>query len=235
MQDGTVISLNYNNTKKPKALKQSTNHNGYVVVAIIDKDGYKAPVRVHRLVAMAYIDMVAGKDFVNHIDGDKTNNSVSNLEWCTPKENYDHAVTTGLYDPALGVRKVGEFVGEKAGNAKLNDAKVMELRNRYALGESPTEMAKEFNVTLGTVECLLYKGSANATWTHLEYPEVIVKAVDKHKKAVVQMSKDCTVIAEFSGMREAMKATGVDRSDIGRVCKGKGKTAGGFKWKFKTT
>lgn len=72
----------------------------------IDKRGYcktnlyknntHKQVYVHILVGQAFIPNVADKPQINHIDGDKTNNTVENLEWCTAKENVRHAYTTGL-------------------------------------------------------------------------------------------------------------------------------------------
>lgn len=70
------------------------------------QDGYKfvklqkqrnaKNISIHRLVAITFIPNVENKKEVNHIDGNKLNNSVNNLEWCTHKENVHHAINTGL-------------------------------------------------------------------------------------------------------------------------------------------
>jgi len=70
-------------------LSACTNHNGYNIVNLCEncKPVFK---QVHRLVAEAFIPNPDNKPMVNHINGDKTNNRVENLEWCTNGENQIH-------------------------------------------------------------------------------------------------------------------------------------------------
>lgn len=76
--------------------------NGYLIVSLV-KDAKCRHYRVHRLVAEAFIpNDDLEKSHVNHIDGDKTNNSVENLEWCTYRENAIHAIRTGLWHSTKG-------------------------------------------------------------------------------------------------------------------------------------
>lgn len=81
---------------KEKILKQRKNEKGYLCVDLINNDGKRVFCGVHRFVALAFIPNPDNKPQVNHIDGDKTNNCISNLEWCTNSENQKHAYKLGL-------------------------------------------------------------------------------------------------------------------------------------------
>ena len=96
-----ICPLYLNNRKstylrKGKILKQPLNRKGYPCVTIKYRNGRQKVVPSHRLIALTFIPNPENKPQINHIDGNKTNNKISNLEWCTPKENLDHAFRTGL-------------------------------------------------------------------------------------------------------------------------------------------
>jgi len=73
-----------------KLLSLGKDKDGYLM-AILCQDGTKQTVKIHRLVANAFIDKIYGKDIVNHIDSNKSNNIVSNLEWVSSLENSCHS------------------------------------------------------------------------------------------------------------------------------------------------
>ena len=83
--DGKVYSKKTN-----KFIKPSIGSKGYFQVCLT-VDGKKRTVKVHRIVAETFIPNPAGKPQVNHIDGNKRNNCVENLEWCTNSENQIHS------------------------------------------------------------------------------------------------------------------------------------------------
>lgn len=122
-------------------IKQST-YWGYHKVRLSMYDNGKSKAKgvfVHRLVADAFIHNPEKKPQVNHIDGDKTNNNVNNLEWNTQSENQNHAVKTGL-------KKV--FAGENNHSSKLTMVQVREIRASYIKKYGAiAELARKYNVS----------------------------------------------------------------------------------------
>jgi len=89
-----VLSYNANKTKqwKGKVIKTIVDHLGYCRVSLC-KNGSVKTGKIHRLVAEAFLN---GEGHINHKDGNKLNNDVNNLEFCTNKENLHHAFISGL-------------------------------------------------------------------------------------------------------------------------------------------
>ena len=86
---GRILSLNYRNTGKAELMNPSTNTDGYFKVTL-RKNGKRKTCYVHRLIAQTFIPNPENKSEVNHIDEDKTNNRVDNLEWKWHKDNINH-------------------------------------------------------------------------------------------------------------------------------------------------
>lgn len=88
-----ILSLMKPNS--PKILKASKNNAGYLMLGFFSGDS-RININIHRCMAETFIPNPNNLPYVNHIDGYKTNNSISNLEWCSASENAQHAHSTGL-------------------------------------------------------------------------------------------------------------------------------------------
>lgn len=119
--DGRVM-----NTNTGRILRMRINSHGYYS-AHLYKDGKDYQVPLHRLVANAFIPNPDNKPQVNHIDGNKLNNDLSNLEWVTDKENTVHAFSHGLVSTSSPIRciETGEefySIGEAERRTGIPDA-----------------------------------------------------------------------------------------------------------------
>lgn len=94
--------------KTQKFLKLRCSKNKYLYT-VITHNGIRKTVKSHRLVALAFIPNPENKPQVNHIDGDKQNNHVSNLEWCTASENGLHAFRHNLNKISEKCRKTSSI------------------------------------------------------------------------------------------------------------------------------
>ena len=110
-EDGKVLNI-----KSNKYLKPILGNNGYYRVALC-VNGIPKAHNIHRLMAEHFINNPYNKEFVNHISGDKTDNSINNLEWVTRNENMQHAFENGLSNvkpnmPVLQLTKSGTLIAK---------------------------------------------------------------------------------------------------------------------------
>jgi hypothetical protein len=153
-EDGQVFSK-----RSGRIVKQTKNKAGYMVIStrIGGRKGKARCIRVHRMVAEAFIENPECKPGVNHMDGDKTNNRTSNLEWSTTSENVQHA-----YDCELRSSSAGEIHG----NAKLTDEIVLAARKRYVPHcrmNGAVAIARELGMHPSTISSMLL----GKHWNHI--------------------------------------------------------------------
>jgi len=149
-EEGNIWSLPNCRYSETRLMRNTINRCGYKLVSI-NKDNKGKTFLVHRLVAAAFIPNPYNKETVNHIDGNKTNNHVSNLEWCTRSENQYHAHRTGL-------RKV--LNGEQHGKSKLSESDIIKIRTDT---RSHRKILKDYNISQSTIcQIKTYK-----TWKHI--------------------------------------------------------------------
>lgn len=131
------------NGRFKKVVYDNKNSYGYVELW---KNNKGKKFRIHRLVAETFIPNYDNKEQVNHIDGDKTNNCVSNLEWVTPKENIRHAIDNNLSSIKYGSSNLA---------SKLNEEDVKFIRENAKVNISVKELAKRYNVSTTNIYNIL--------------------------------------------------------------------------------
>ncbi len=104
-----VSNLGNVQNRKGKKIKSFLGKAWKYKYVVLCKDKNQKSMTIHRLIAAAFISNPGSKPCVNHIDGDKHNNDVSNLEWCTHSENTSHAYKIGLCKPGKTCFKKGEM------------------------------------------------------------------------------------------------------------------------------
>ena len=122
---------------KDKFLKTVIGEKGYELVSLYRDKKLVGGIGVARLMALAFIPREFGLDYVNHINGIKSDNRLSNLEWVDNRTNIIHAVATGLKP------------------TKLKEAQVLEILEKASRGESQVEIAKKYSVNQSSISKIL--------------------------------------------------------------------------------
>ena len=140
-KDGRVLSCKLGKTRTFKFLSIS-NKTGWYVRVNLRKNKRSKTFYVHRLVADAFLENTNNHCEVNHIDGNKQNNHVDNLEWCTHSMNIQHAFDTGLKDRSL-------ITGMKP---KLTHSQAVAIHDEYKSSEiTYIELGVKYNVSRETI------------------------------------------------------------------------------------
>jgi hypothetical protein len=210
-------------TKKEKIISDKFNHQGYKVV-LLWKDNISKGFLVHRLIALTFIENPNNYPIVNHKDEIKSNNCVNNLEWCTNSYNV-------LYSKNFknSVEKCKKAIDQY-------DLEFNYIRSFDSIIEATKFLGK--NKSTPIILCLKHKNNARTAfgyvWTYSgEEPDKEYVKGRRNNKPIEQYDLDGNLINVFSCRAEVDKYLGKIASGVSNCCNGKGKTAYGYKWKYK--
>ena len=200
-------------------LSQSSQQDYKFVGLLIN--GKQKRMRVHRMVALTFIDNPDNKPYVNHINGNRSDNNVENLEWVTPSENTQHAVNTGLFKSGRN-RAVIQY--------NLNG-------EQMATFESASEAARQTGGSQSkiTMCCRRQRDSGNDyQWRYYDDIQDVQKIEKKFitGKQVAQCDEEGNILNIYPSFKEAARAVNGTSSAISRVCSGTNIRHKGYKWKL---
>lgn len=200
-------------------LSQSSQQDYKFVTLLVQ--GKQKRMRVHRMVAETFLDNPENKPYVNHINGNRGDNNVENLEWATPSENTQHAVETGL------------FTSGRARPVIQYNLDGMQM----ATFESASEAARQTGGSQSkiTMCCRRQRQTANDyQWRYYDDIQDVTKIEKKFitGKKVAQCDENGNILAIFPSFKEAARAVDGTSSAISRVCSGTNIRHKGYKWKL---
>lgn len=190
---------------KEKVLTPSIGTTGYFEIKPC-KEGRHETRKIHRLVANAFIDNIYNKPQVNHIDGNKLNNKVENLEWVTKSENAIHAYKTGLV-----VRPQGELNRRSI----LRESQVIEIKDKISKGGKVSDLCVEYNVNSSTVASI----KSGKSWRHIktQFDDLAKKINGNERLNKTQVNEIRCKITNGNNVREIANEYKVSGNTIRRI------------------
>ena len=193
-------------------LTQTIGRDGYYWVGL--KGSNKKMKKIHRLVAETFIPNPDNLPVVNHIDGNKLNNNVDNLEWCTYAHNTRHAVLNGL---------LHHNTGEDHHSSKLSNEEVRNVIQLTLDGYTNEEIAEQFCIHSRYVSLIRHKKRQISIWEQYfkDVEPMISDKAAKFRDADTTMN---IVIASLSTTRsnaDIAKEFSIDASTVSKIRNGK--------------
>lgn len=206
----TVFSLHRNEWKKPQLYK-----NGYYFVSLYN-NGENKIFLLHRLIAEAFIPNPENKPCIDHINGDKSDNRIENLRWCTYQENMNNPITRRRISNNRTGIKFSEETKKKLSEAHKGK---MSGKDNPFFGKHHSEETKK--------RISEYNKGKKITEEHKK--KLVEGVIKKKSKKVIQYTLDCEFIKEWPSVSECRR-NGFKHVDD--CCRGERKHAGGFIWKY---
>jgi len=159
--DGEIKTFNWRGSGREAIMKPARDNGGYLRTMLKHDNGKISTIKVHRIIAMTFLDNPENKETINHKNGIKTDNRVINLEWSSRSENCKHAFDTNL----------NSNKGQNNPASSLTDKEVIEIRNNYQYGRksrhdggfTKKQIADKYNTTFATIKQIIQGKS----WKHL--------------------------------------------------------------------
>jgi hypothetical protein len=202
---------------KGRVFKIHIDNKGYSVAGL-RKNGKSKHCRVHRLMCIAFKRNPLNKPWINHKDGNKSNNILKNLEWSTPSENAQHAYNTGLNPIRLG---------EKHQNSKITSIQVLEIVKLIEEGSRTFEQIGRIygvsKASIGKINTGMIRNEVTGRASTRTSTDMRVGGCNPGARIVINCKGEV-----FTTAKEAALTYKVDPSSITKACKGKIRHSGKY-------
>ena len=230
---GNVKSLLYRGHSGEHLMSITKHHTGYSIVSL-GKNPKKQGL-VHVLVASAFIENPENKPFVNHIDGDKSNNRVDNLEWVTSKENVQHAIRTGLRNPHNVPKRYGadHYSSKPVYQFDLKGNLIQKWDCQSDAARFYRSKGNSINIPVDKPRRTQYGFVWLSSPDNFEkWKSKPARKAHRNRKKVEQVSADGNIVKIWESLDEIEQSGEFNLRGVMGCCNHDRKTHGGYMWRY---